>query len=254
MELILANDNQLKKISEESIILSLLFGTKEANEEVYVWRFVGNEKHLGQARIESIRKMRNDFCVVPAEGQEELIQSLIGGQIHVDLYLPASAILLRCKIKKTDAPIRYYLQLPDFVAQVDRRKNLRLVLDDGCSKVKISFDKTVVLPRQISQHFIKDCYDIGPGGFSFYISKMELKLFQRNDPISHVNIKTGNWSGKVGAKVIHIKEITPDEHNGLNYKVWRVSCEYTQIDQISRKYLEKFVFERIKEELHAING
>jgi len=68
-----------------------------------------------------------------------------------------------------------------------------------------------------------------------------------------VELKAGDWSTKAAAEVVTIREIEPDEHNGLSYKVWRVSCRFTQIDQISRKYLEKFIFERIKEELHAIN-
>jgi hypothetical protein len=249
----LANNNNLKKVKDEYTILSLLFCAKDNSAEVFIWKLIGNTKYLGQVRIESIRKVRNDFCIIPAEGQDRLVQDLMGGYSHVDLYIPDSGTLLRCKIKQTDAPFRYYLQFPEFVAQVDRRKELRLNVE-GTSEVKLSFGKSVNLPKPMSQHFLKDCYDVSTGGFSFYISRLESKFFQINDQIPMIEIKAGKWSTKVAAVIAHIHEVEPDEYNGLSYKVWRINCRYSQIDQVSKKYLEKFIFERIKEELHAING
>lgn len=248
----MVHDNKLKKVKDESTIISLLSGTKELNSEVFIWKLIGNSKHLGQVRIESIRKLRRDFCIIPGEGQDRIVQDLMSSQSYVDLYIPDSALLLRCNIKSTDAPFRYYLQIPDFVAQAERRKNLRLNVHNT-SDVKVSFGKTVTLPRQMSQHFLKDCFDISSGGFSFFISKMESKFFQVGDSIPLVELKAGSWSTKASAEITTIREIEPDEYNGFSYKVWRISCKFSSIDQISRKYLEKYIFERIKDELHAIN-
>lgn len=232
--------------------MNLLSGAKEGNAEVFIWKLIGNEKHLGQVRIESIRKTRKDFCLIPAEGQDRLVQDLMGGHNYVDLYIPDSALLLRCNIKQTDAPYRYYLQLPNFVAQVERRKSFRLNVHQS-SEVRLSFGKSANGPRPMSQHFLKDCFDISTGGFSFFVSKMEMKFFQTNDAIPMVEIKAGDWATKISAEITTVREVEPDEYNGLTYKVWRVSCRFSQIDQISKKYLEKFIFERIKDELHAIN-
>ncbi len=247
------NDNQLKKVKDEYAILSLLFGAKDNSSEVFVWKLIGNTKHLGQVRIESIRKMRNDFCIIPAEGQDRAVQDLMSGQNFVDLYIPESALLLRCDVKQTDAPFRYYLKIPEFVAQVERRKSFRLNTYES-SEVKVSFGKSVPLPRPMSQYFLKDCFDVSPGGFSFFVSKMEAKFFRLQDPIAALEIKAGKWSTNADAEIVMIREIEPDEFNGLSYKVWRVSCKFTKIDQISRKYLEKFIFERIKDELNVINS
>lgn len=248
----MAHDNKLKKVKDESTILSLLAGTKELNAEVFIWKLIGSSKHLGQVKIESIRKMRRDFCIIPQEGQDRIVQDLMASQSYVDLYIPDSALLLRCSIKSTDAPYRYYLQIPDFVAQAERRKSFRLNVHEG-SEVKVSFGKTVTIPRTMSQHFLKDCFDISTGGFSFFISKMESKFFQVGDQIPGLEMKAGNWSTKAKAEIMTIREVEPDEFNGFSYKVWRVSCKFTSIDQVSRKYLEKYIFERIKDELHAIN-
>lgn len=245
-------DNKLKKVKDEATILGLINGAKEENFEVFIWKLVGGSKHLGQVRIESVRKVRKDFCIIPMEGQDRQVQDLMGSQGHIDLYIPDAALLMRCQVKQTDAPIRYYLHLPEFVAQVERRKSLRLNVYEG-DEVKVCFSKSVTVPRPMSQYFLKSCMDISNGGFSFFVSKMESKFFRTGDPIPAVEIKAGDWSAKLTAEVTTVKEVDPDEYNGLTYKVWRVSCRFQQIDQISKKYLDKFILERIKEELHAIN-
>ncbi len=253
MEKLVLNDNKLKRVQDEAVIHSLLSSTKESEMEVFIWRLVGGSKHLANIKIESIRKARKDFCITPIPGHERQVQDLMSSQDFIDLYVPESALLLRCKIRQTDAPYRYYLQVPEFVAQVERRKSLRLNTYDS-EEVKISFGKSVSTPRPMSQHFHKSCLDVSTGGFSFLVSRMESKFFQINDPIRTIEIKAGSWSTKVNAEIALIKEIEPDEFNGLTYKVWRICCRFSQIDQISKKHLEKFIFERIKDELHVING
>jgi c-di-GMP-binding flagellar brake protein YcgR len=237
---------------DEAAINALLGTIKDQGLEVFIWRIVGAAKHMAKVRIESIRKVRKDFCIVPADGQDRQVLELMGTQSYIDIYSPDSALLCRCNIKQADAPFRYYLQLPEFVAQVERRKSLRLNLGDS-SAIQMSFGKTAKLPRPMSQHFLKSCYDISTGGFSFFVSKMEVKLFQINDTINGINMKAGDFSSKVDAQIVYVKEIEPDEYNNLTYKVWRVCCRFSQIDQISKKYLEKFIFEQIKDELRAIN-
>ncbi len=246
------NDNKLKKVKDLATILSLLNGAKIHTSEAYVWRIIGQSKHLAQIKIEAIRKLRKDFCIAPAEGQELVVEELIGGQDFIDIYIPDSALLLRCLMKTADPPKRYYLAIPEFVAQVDRRQSFRLNVYES-TEVKLNFSKSITLIKTMSQSFHKDCFDISTGGFSFFVSRMELKFFKENDPISTVEIKAGNWMTRVQALISTIREVEPDEFNGLPYKVWRISCRIIEIDQISRKYLEKFIFERIKNELSAIN-
>lgn len=243
--------NELKKVKDLPTILSLIGTVKEERLEVFLWRFIGGSKHMALVRIESIRKLRGDFCIVPAEGQDRQVQEVIGSLNHIDLYVPESSLLLRCSIRQTDAPFRYYLEIPKFVAQVDRRQSFRLNVHEE-SDVFLSFAKTMLAPKLTKQHFHKACFDISTGGFSFYVSKAEFKFFSVTDEIPVVEIKTKGWAGKFTAVVSAIRETEPDEKNGLAYKVFRVSCSFTQIDQISKKYLEKYIFERIKDELHAI--
>src|SRR5690606_37701307 len=112
----------------------------------------------------------------------------------------------------------------------ERRKSLRLNVHDF-GNIKVSFRKSTSSSRDKAQQFIKDCLDISSGGFSFFVSKLESKLFLINDKIALVEIRNGNWSTKADAQITMIREIEPDEYNGLSYKVWRVSCKFTNIDQ-----------------------
>ncbi|HXH73976.1 MAG TPA: hypothetical protein VNJ08_03375 [Bacteriovoracaceae bacterium] len=252
MEIQVLGDNKLNKVKDEATILNLITGAKEGSFEIFIWKLIGGAKHLGQVRIESVRKLRKDFCIIPIEGQDRQVQDLMSSQGYIDLYIPESALLLRCQIKQTEAPVRYYLNLPQFVAQVERRKSIRLDVYEN-SEVKVCFSKSVQAPRTMTQYFMKSCVDVSSGGFSFFVSKMESKFFQPGDPIHDVDVKAGPWSAKLDSEITEIRDVEPDEFNGLTYKVWRVSCKFSQIDQISKKYIDKFILERIKDELSAIN-
>lgn len=247
------NGNKLTKIHDQHEILANINSSKEESCEIYVWRFVGATKHLGLSRIEAVRKQRNDFCIVPAEGQDRVLQDIVSGQTHIDIYIPSRCILMRCRLKQTDAPFRYYLELPEFIARSERRKELRLNVY-AQDEIKVSFGKTITLPRTMSQFFLKSCFDVSTGGLSFFVSKTEAKLFRPHDAIEGMELKGDKWSAKIGSEVLAVRETEPDEANGFPYKVWRVSCKITQIDPVTKKQLEKFIFERIKDELHAING
>ena len=232
--------------------MSLLGTVKEEKLEVFLWRFVGGSKHMATVKIESVRKSKRDFCVIPAEGHSAIVQEVVGSLNYIDVYVPESALLMRCTIKHTDAPVRYYLEIPTFVAQVDRRKSFRLNVHDD-SEMKLNFIKMSGGLKQVKQQFLKNCFDISTGGFSFLISKAEFKLFKVAEEFLSVDLKTKDWSGKGRAQVSAIREVEPDDRNGLTYKVFRVSCSFTQLDQGSQKYLEKYIFERIKDELRVIN-
>lgn len=247
------SSNDLSKVQDEGVILGLLQGAKDKSCEIFVWRFLGGEKHLGLTRIESIRKTRGDFCIVPIPGQERVVQDLIGSLNFIDLYVPEYCLLLRCDIKQTEAPQRYYLKIPDFVAQIERRKSARLNVEDD-SSIQVKFSKFPPLSKGIKQQFTKNCFDISSGGVSFYTSRQESKFFKIGDMDKEIHLKAGDITLTSDGEVTSVIEVDPDEFNGLSYKVWRVSYRFLNIDQISQKNLERFIFKRIKDELHVING
>ncbi len=246
------DDNKLLKISDSSTIYSFLLQAKDKDCDVYVWKFVGSIKYLSKVRIELVRKSRNDISIIPSDGCERQVEDIMASQSYIDIFIPDFVLLFRCKIKQADVPERYYLKIPDFVAQLDRRKSLRFNSYDD-SQVKVVFSKSAPSPKSVKQHFLKNCFDISPGGYSFYISKAELRFFNIDEEVIQIQLKIGDWSTLVKTKIQGIRELEPDELNKLNYKAYRISCSFVDIDSASKKYLERFIFEQIKLELHAIN-
>jgi len=252
LEYIVLENNKLKKITDQAVIWNLLNGAKVLGHQVFIWRFVGNQKHLASVKIESVRKQRKDFCIIPGDDQGKYVEDLITRQETIDIYIPESSFLMRCEIKQSDAPVRYYLAFPVSAAQMERRKNLRLNIYASGS-MKATFSKSVIIPRIMTQFFDKTITDISVGGFSFFVSRMEHKFFQEGDPVPCISLQTAGWSSRLDGIVTSIREINPDEFNGLNYKAWRISCRFRTIDLKTKCYLEKYIFERINQELSVIN-
>jgi hypothetical protein len=248
----LNTDNNLKEVKDKVTIFNLLSGAKENDSDVFVWRLIGHKKHLGKMRIESLRKSDNVLCLIPLEDDEAIIKEIVGNLGHVDLYIPDCAMLLRCDLKSTDRGLRYYLKIPILVVQLERRQVLRLTISDPNS-LQVNFSKSSQRSVGGPQHFSKPCVDLSSGGISFFVSKLELKYFQIGDEISEVKLKFEKWSIQLALQVCSILEISPDEYNKLPYRVWRINCKFNSIDQVSKKYLERYIFERINQELRVIN-
>src|SRR5690606_37320657 len=135
-------------------------------------------------------------------------------------------------------------------AQIDRRNGSRVNAQE--ENLKILFQSKT--ERGQGQHFTKPCFDISAGGLSFYVSKMEKKFFREGEVLEMLDIVTPDWSSQVRAELILVKELEPNEFNNLPYRVWRVCCRFKGLDEKNRQLLDRYIFERIKNELHAINA
>lgn len=246
-------DGKLKKISDTQAVLSVLSTIKELGLEAHLWKLVGEEIYLAGVTLEAIRKSTNDICLVPIKGQEDAVSNIVGNNVFLDVQVPNSSIFFRCKLKSIKSPYRYYVSIPEFFALPERRAGLRVKFEEG-SDVKVSFNKTNGATKSIGQKFIKNCYDVGAGGFSFLVSRTELKYFNADDVISNVEMMLGEDTVKLSVVVNVVREIVPDEFNGLSYKVWRVSCKYRKLEGNGNKAIEKYIIKKIKEEINDINN
>jgi len=246
-----AKDTLLSNIKDPAVIYDLLMGCKETQSDVFIWKLVAGEEYLGRVTIESVSKARRDFSIIPTGDDETEVQNLLMNQSYIDFYIPNCSLLFRCQLKTNSGPIRYTLQLPVEIAQIDRRSSQRLnTLDD--EELKISFKSRT--DRGLDQQFSKACFDISGGGLSFYISRMERKFFREGEVLQELNISTPGWKSSVNVELIMVREIEPNEFNGLPYKVWRVSGRFKSLDEKIRHQLDRYIFERIKGQLHVINA
>lgn len=247
----MAADNSLCKVFEKDKITNLLSNLKNEQAEIFIWKLIGDQKHLASVAIETIRNARGDFIVVAHPGHEQKLNDIAAGSGNIDFYVPSSGTLFRSKLKKADEH-RFYLEIPNFFAQSERRKALRLeVFEDD---FEIRFQKKVKTYKEFTQAFSKRCFDISTGGFSFFVSKSESSFFRSGDDFENISLKFGSWGTTTSARITRITDVEPNEQNGLRYKAQLVSCAFVSFNDIHRKQLEKLIFERIKDDLHAINS
>lgn len=224
---------------------------KNEQVEIFVWKLVGDQKHLASVSIETVRGTRGDFIISALSGHEQTLNDILAGTGNIDFYIPSSGTLFRSKLKKTEES-RAFLETPSFFAQSERRKNFRI--DVFNESFEIKFQKKIKTYKEFTQAFSKNCFDISTGGLSFFVSKTESTFFRLGDEISDVSVSFGEWATKAGLRITRITEIEPNERNGLRYKALLISCAFQNLNDIHRKQLEKIIFERIKDDLHAINS
>lgn len=245
-------ENALCKVFDADKIQNLLSNLKNEQVEIFIWKLLGDQKHLASISIETIRKVRGDFVISAHHGHEKKLNEIVAGSGSIDFYVPSSGTLFRAKLKHSEEN-RFYIELPSFFAQSERRQTLRAkVFEQGDFDLK--FLKKIKTYKEFSQHFDKKCFDLSTGGFSFFISKAESSFFKIDDALPDVKLSTGNWAITVAGSVTRIIDVEPSETNGLRYKALLVSCAFKELNDIGRKQLEKLIFERIQDDLHVINS
>jgi hypothetical protein len=75
------------------------------------------------------------------------------------------------------------------IVQVERRKHIRLMIDEH--KCHVKFFKTMITQRVKTQIFEKNCFDISSGGFSFVTAKTESKFFELGEEILGIELAIG---------------------------------------------------------------
>jgi hypothetical protein len=244
---------QLKKVHDQVVILEMLQTCKDKNLDILFWRLTHNSKLIVEAKIEFLRKSRHEIVLVTSNEGATEIKELIGSRDFADIYIPDSGLLLRCPVKSSNENKKIVLQVPPTAAMLERRERQRINVFET-NEVSLNFSKVSDGLRPISQGFNKYCFDISSGGFSFFISRLESRFFKIHDPIRNIQISLPGHTFKASAEITIIKEAGLESISGLAYKSWRVCCKFNQIDDISRKYIERYIFERLEEDLHAINS
>ena len=163
--------NNLKKNYSAWAIFSLINNTKLGEKPVLGWRIIGGKKVTVDVYIRVIRKFRNELVIkaLSPDGSKKL-SNLIAGSDKLNLYLPDDLVLFQSRVLKSDTNGDVVISIPNMIAQVDRRKHLRLFITNEVN-VSIEFQKENHGQRITTQQFDKKCFDVSAGGLSFIIFK-----------------------------------------------------------------------------------
>ena len=239
------NENLLKKNTKSWAIFSIISNAKIENRPVLGWKIVAGKKVTVEVIFHIIRKFRNEIVVraVGPLGKKNL-GNLAAGAQKLNFYLPDELVLFQSSVKQIEENGDIRVEIPSVIAQIDRRRDLRLLLENS-NQVELEFSKENHGVKKRSQTFKKSCYDISAGGVSFIVSKSEKDFFKAGDIVKRLDMKIDNKILHLNSQVINIFEIEPTPHNGLIYKGWKVCLYHLSLDPGHKRLIEDFVFKYI---------
>lgn len=234
--------NILKKNQSAWAIFSILNNAKIQSRPAIAWRFVSGKKITTDIFIRVIRKSRNEILVRGSDMEsQKILSQLVAGSETINIFLPEDMVLFQSEIRAFDANGDTVLKIPSMIAQIDRRKHMRLFINEDHS-AKIKFFKQTHAQRGNTQKFEKACFDISAGGLSFIVSRMESKFFMIGDDLGIIRVAFENQEIQVVGKIVNILDVEPDARNGLHYKGKKVCVRYEKVDSKAQKKLADFVF------------
>lgn len=237
-----ANKKNLKKNYSTWAIQSILSNAKEENKTIIAWRIASGKKITANVFIRVIRKSRCELLLKATDPQSsKMLSTLVSGSEKLNFYMPDEMVLFQSDIKVYEASGDLVIKLPKMIAQIDRRKDMRLFLNDHCH----AQTKFMKLNGHSNQLFDKSCFDISAGGLSFIVSKPESKFFSQGDLIKPMRIMVENKEVMALARVVNIFDVEPDAHNGLHYRGKKICVNFEQIDPMAKKLLADFVFRHV---------
>jgi hypothetical protein len=240
-----AGTNNLKKNYSSWAIFSIVNNAKLNEKPIIGWRIINGKKVTVDVYIRVIRKFRNEIVVRPSRPSgKPIMDKLVAGSEKINIFLPTDLVLCQCEIKKLDPNGDIVLIMPEMIAQIDRRKHLRLFREEGVN-IGVQFQKELNGHEGRVQHFEKDCFDISAGGLSFIISRTESKYFLKHNLIEGIILDLDGKKTKLTGLVTNMFDIEPDERNGLIYKSKKVCIQFVKPTPKQQKVINDYVFKYI---------
>jgi c-di-GMP-binding flagellar brake protein YcgR len=233
--------NKLIPNSEEWVIFNIINSAKLNGRVFIAWKFIGKQKLTVEIEVVSIRKFRDEFKIKAVGANKKNLKEIFSGAETVNIYGPDDLVLFQSGIKFSDTDGGYYLSFPKMIAQVERRKFLRLFIHDNL-QCYVNFLKKGHGVRRGIQSFEKKCFDVSAGGASFVVSKIESRFFAVGDDLYGMELIIDDQSFLINGKIVNIIELKPNERNKLAYRGWKICVKYTEIERRAMKVINEYVF------------
>lgn len=238
------SENKLKKIYDAKLITSLLMATKEKSEQVLVWKFIGTQKVTANIKFNVINKTNGTLVFSPSPEDTEVFKKIIGSSESLNFYIPSGSTLFQCTVKHVESLERIIVYAPQFVAQLERRKWLRLKTIENQS-VRIQFSKKIDPIKSTQQFYRKSVFDLGVGGLALIMTKAESKFFIRGEIVKGVELLIDDVKIVADLEVINNLEIKPGQESDQYYKVWKIGFRFAGLQKKDQELISSFVFKNI---------
>ena len=239
----LIDDSKFKKIHDTRRISSLLLTTKEKQHTVYVWRIIGDKKILAEVQFDLVLSARCELRLVPRPEAREDFNHVLGSTTTINFFIPHSSTLFQATVKGHHGDYGIVVSFPDFVAQMERRRWLRME-GENQTRLRVQFTKKAGQPRVMNQFFSKAVSDLSAGGLSFIATKQELRFLTEGEHLKAVEVLVEGKKIKVDAKVTRLQE-TAVRPYALGAKIYKVGLSFESIDGKEQDVLAKFIFQNM---------
>lgn len=241
------SENQLKKIHDQKLIGHQLLSAKERGEQVFVWRFVGDRKVMVSVKIDVVKKASLELIVRPAAEDDAGFLGILGGAEHLNFFLPSSSLLFQSSLKHVAPSGQVTVAFPSFVAQVERRKWLRLRCADR-SDLRLQFSKPIPSPVPSKQFFAKPLQDLSAGGLSFLITRAEAKFFIAGEKIKNLEVIVKQEKLILVGQILRVQEPAATSPQ----KLLKVTVAFDSVQKKEQDFLSRFVFENLSLDEKAV--
>lgn len=229
----------------------MLLNAKEKQHPVYVWRIIGDKKILSQIKLDLILSARGELRISPTEESLIAFNHVVGGCRNINLFFPNSSTLFQSEVKEGHGDYGLVISMPNFIAQMERRKWLRMTGEMN-SKLRIQFSKKTSLPHPMNQFFSKSLTDISAGGSSFFVSRAELRFLAEGEELKNLELLVDGIKMKVNAKVLRVQELSRHSYPSALGKTYKVSLSFSHIDKKDQDQLAKFIFQNLSTSSQAV--
>ena len=242
--------NKLKSNKDREAILELLEKAHKLGSRILAWKDVHGERVTTDVYLRTIRKSKSEFEIYSHNPNSmEYEQVLHHGKL-INLYFPELALLFQTTIleKKNEVSL---LKFPEMIAQVERRRHLRLnLVGHPKCEVKCFFYKSMAskfLKTEVqTQYFEQSCHDVSAGGLSIVLPKQAAKFFSEGELVCQLYLSIGGQEMTVDGAIVAKVPIEPNKDNKLHYRGIKICLEFKNLDDESRKFIEDYVFKNIQ--------
>lgn len=229
----------------------MLLNAKEKQHPVFVWRIIGDKKILAQVKLDLILSARGEIRISPNEESLIAFNHVVGGCRHINLFFPNSSTLFQAEVKSGYGEYGLIIGLPPFIAQMERRKWLRM-FGELHPKLRIQFSKKVTFPHPMNQFFSKALIDLSAGGSSFLATRAELRFLIEGEELKNLELLIDGRKMKVDAKVLRVQELSRHSYPPSMAKTYKVSFSFSRIDKKDQEQLAKYIFQNLKSSSEAV--
>ena len=236
------SDKTLKKNENDCAIISIIENAKKQSSIVFAWNFITGKKVTVEVNFHILKTFKNEMIIRAVKDSEKRkLGNLVVAAQNLNFYLPDELVLFQTKIKELTPNGDVRVSFPKMIAQVDRRANYRLLIENTKIKSHVQFRKNNHSLKKFEQ-FRKNVFDLSSGGISFLVSRMEKDFFKIGDYLENIDLSFENKNLSLNGQIVNIFEIHPNLTYKTNYKVWKVSINLRQLSEEDRKTVEDFVF------------